>query len=136
MLRRITDLAIDPPTGKDFSPTIEGQTAPNATNATAAMLRLLMPLNVPATAIYRTYSAVTHGEIYGLMNFMAPGVTTTGTPLLHWHLAPDVLNSTVQIALAAFGKSFQQIAEVMGWGKIAGDLWDQKLRNIYRGLRA
>lgn len=134
VLQRIVDLAIDLPSG-GFSPTIERQTAPDATHGTAAMLRLLMPSNIPGTAIYRTYSAVMHGEVYGLMNFMAPGVTTTGTPILHWYLPPDVLDSTVQIALAAFGKSFQQIAEVMGWGKLPGDLWDQKIRNIYRGLR-
>jgi hypothetical protein len=41
-----------------------------------------------AFTAYRVYSAVTHGEIYGLMNFMAPGVTTDGSQLLHRHLAP------------------------------------------------
>jgi hypothetical protein len=136
VLQRITDLAINPPAGRDpYSPSIENETAPSATRGTAAMLRLVMPPSVPPTAIYRTYSAVMHGEIYGLMNFMAPGVTTTGTPLLHWHLQPDVLNSTIQIAISAFGKSFQRIADVMGWGRLPADLWDQKLRNIYRGLR-
>ena len=48
---------------------------------------------------------MTHGEIYGLMNFMAPGVTSDGSTLLHWHLPPDVLDSTIQMAISAFRES-------------------------------
>jgi hypothetical protein len=102
-------------------------------NGTAKMLRAVMPASIPGTSIYRTYSAVTHGEIYGLMNFMAPGVTSDGTELLHWHLPPDVLDSTIQMAITAFGESWRRISKLMGWSKIDGDLWEVKLSNIYRG---
>jgi hypothetical protein len=134
VLQRIADLAIAAPSG-GFSPVIEGEKADTATSGTAKMIRLVLPPSIPGTAVYRTYSAVMHGEIYGLMNFMAPGVTSDGTQILHWHLRPELLDSTIQVAIAAFGKAWQQIAQVMGWGKIAGDLWEVKVRNIYSGLR-
>lgn len=134
VLQRITDLAITAPSG-GYMPTIEGETAPDATHGTAAMLRSAMPASIPGTSIYRTYSAVTHGEIYGLMNFMAPGVTSDGTKILHWHLPPDVLNSTIQMTISAFGQSWRRISNVMDWSKIDIDLWEVKLSNIYRGLR-
>jgi hypothetical protein len=134
VLQRITDLAITAPSA-GYTPTIEQQTAPDATHGTAAMLRLVMPARIPGTSIYRTYSAVTHGEIYGLMNFMAPGVTSDGKKILHWHLPPDVLNSTIQMAITSFGQSWRRISTVMGWSKIDYDLWEVKLTNIYRGLR-
>ena len=66
------------------------------------MLKALMPASIPGEAVYRTYSAATHGTIYGLMQFMAPGVTSDGSTLLHWHLQPDVLDSAVQMAIGAF----------------------------------
>jgi hypothetical protein len=74
--------------------------------------------------------AATHGEIYGLMNFMAPGVTSDGSTLLHWHLPPDVLDSTIQMAITAFREAYRRINEVTGWGKLEGDLWELKLARI------
>jgi hypothetical protein len=130
VLHRIAALGVGtPPSG--FSPKIENQQAPDATHGTAAMLKAVMLAGVPGTAIYRGYSAVTHGEIYGLMNFMAPGVTSDGTMLLHWHLAPDVLDSTIQMAITAFREPWERISQVMGWGKLEGDLWEIKLSKIY-----
>jgi hypothetical protein len=41
------------------------------------MLRAVLPASVPGEAVYRTYSAVTHGEIHGLMNLMARGSPRT-----------------------------------------------------------
>ena len=130
VLQRITDLGITPPTS-GISPKIENERAEKATDATAAMLKAVLPASVPGEFVYRTYSAVTHGEIYGLMNFMAPGVTSGGSTLLHWHLPPDVLDSTIQLAIAAFRESYRRINKVMGWGKLEGDLWEIKLRKIY-----
>lgn len=126
VLQRITGLGITPPTSPGFSPVIENERADSATDATAAMLRAVLPVSAPGEYVYRTYSAVTHGEFYGLMNFMAPGVTSEGSKLLHWHLPPDVLDSTIQLAIAAFRESYQRISKVMGWGKLEGDLWEIK----------
>jgi hypothetical protein len=131
VLQRISALGIVPPTGKKYSPDVGGQQAPDATSGTAQMLRVALPASVPGTAIYRNYSAVTHGEIYGLMSFMAPGVTSDGTKILHWRLPPEVLDSTVQMAITAFGETWQRIRKVMGWGKLEGDLWEIKLSKIY-----
>jgi hypothetical protein len=91
----------------------------------------VLPGSVPGTSVYRTYSAVTHGEIYDLMNFIAPGVTSDGSTILHWYLPPDVLDSTIQLAIVAFRESYRRINKVMGWGKLEGDLWEIKLRKIY-----
>ena len=123
VLQRITDLAIAAPTS-GFSPKIENEKADDATHATAAMLKAILPAGAAGTTIYRTYSAVTHGEIYGLMNFMVPGVTSDGSTLLHWHLPPDVLDSTIQLAIGAFSESLKRINKVMGWDRIEVDLWE------------
>jgi hypothetical protein len=130
VLQRIAGLGIAAP-GGGYSPAIEGEQAPGATHGTAMMLRAVLPASVPGEAVYRTYSAVTHGEIYGLMNFMAPGVTSDGSQLLHWYLPPDVLDSTIQMAIMAFRESWRRINQVMGWGKLEGDLWEIKLSKIY-----
>jgi hypothetical protein len=130
VLQRIADLGIAAPSS-GYSPVIENERAESATGATAAMLRSVLPASVPGQFVYRTYSAVTHGEIYGLMNFMAPGVTSDGSKLLHWHLPPEVLDSTIQLAIAAFREAYRRINKVMGWGKLKGDLWEIKLRKIY-----
>ena len=131
VLQRIRDLGITPPASAGFSSAIEGEKARPATEVTAEMLRAVLPKYVPGTSVYRTYSAVTHGEVYGLMNFMAPGVTSDGSTILHWHLPPDVLDSTIQLAIVAFRESYRRINKVMGWGKLEGDLWEIKLRKIY-----
>jgi hypothetical protein len=129
-MQRIATLGIGKPT-MGFAPTIENEKAPDATHGTAAMLKAVMPASIPGTAVYRTYSAATHGTIYGLMQFMAPGATSDGSPLLHWHLRPDVLDSTVQMAIGAFRETWRRISKVMGWGKLEGDLWELKLWKIY-----
>ncbi len=69
------------------------------------------------------------------MNFMAPGVTNDGSQLIHWHLPPDVLNSTIQLAIAAYREPYRRINKVMGWGKLEGDLWEIKLMRIFNGSR-
>jgi len=130
--QRITDLGIGPLTGRTYEPVIEGEQASNATAATGAMLRAVVPANAPPDFVYRTYSAITHGELYGLMNFMTPGVPSSGSALLDWYLPPDVLDSTIQVTIAAFKQTYGRIRKVMGWGMLAGDLWEAKIRRIYR----
>jgi hypothetical protein len=130
VLQRIAGLGIAAPSS-GYSPKIGNEQAESATAATAAMLKSVLPASVPGEFVYRTYSAVTHGEIYGLMNFMAPGITSDGGTLLHWHLPPEVLDSTIQLAIAAFREAYRRINQVMGWGKLEGDLWEIKLRKIY-----
>jgi hypothetical protein len=130
VLQRIAALGVGTPTS-GYSPKIGNQEAPDATHGTAAMLKAVMPASIPGTAIYRTYSAVTHGEIYGLMNFMTPEISADGTTLLRWHLPPDVLDSTIQMAIMAFREPWKRISKVMGWGKLEDDLWEIKLSKIY-----
>jgi hypothetical protein len=42
-----------------------------------------------------------------------------------------VLDSTVQMAIAAFDEVCKRVSKVMGWGKLEHDLWEIKLRKIY-----
>ena len=65
------------------------------------------------------------------MNFMEPGVAADGSTLLSWHLPSEVLDSTVQMGIAAFGQTYKRINKVMGWGKLEHDQWEIKLRKIY-----
>ncbi|MDX3762640.1 hypothetical protein [Streptomyces sp. AK02-04a] len=133
VLQRIADQDIGQPTGRPYSPKIEGETTPDATGGTAEMLKLALSANASKEAIYRSYSAVTHGEIYGLMNFMAPGVSSNGQTLIHWHLDPDILDSTIQVAIGSFREAYRRIQRVMGWGKLESDLWEIKLGKIFNG---
>lgn len=131
VLQRIVDLGIGQPAGRYYSPVIEGETTPTATAGTAEMLKPVFPVKDSAEQVYRVYSAVTHGEIYGLMNFMARGVSSDGDERLHWHLDPAVLDSTLQMALVAFREPWRRIQKVMGWGKLESDLWEIKLSKIF-----
>jgi hypothetical protein len=131
VLQRITDLGIAPPS-QGYSPEVENEKAESATKATADVLKEVLRKLGPGTSVYRTYSAVTHGTFYGLMNFMEPGVAADGSTLLSWHLPPQVLDSTVQLAIAAFGQTYKRINKVMGWGKLEHDLWEIKLMKIYK----
>jgi len=131
VLQRVADYGITPPASAGFSPVIEGEKARPATEVTAEMLKAVLPRFVPGTSFYRTYSAVTHGEFYGLMNFMDSGVAADGSTLLDWHLPPAVLDSTVQMAIAAFGQACKRINTVMGWGKLEYDLLEINLWKTY-----
>ncbi|WP_438293862.1 hypothetical protein [Streptomyces sp. HUAS TT7] len=130
VLQRIAELIVGQPTSGN-RPVIEGEQAESATAGTAKMLKAALPANASAESVYRIYSAVTHGELYGLMNFMAPGVSSTGEAVLHWHLDPDVLDSTVQMAIVAFREAYRRSHQVMGWGKLESDLWEIKLGKIF-----
>ncbi|AKA08298.1 hypothetical protein SAZ_42370 [Streptomyces noursei ZPM] len=132
VLQRIRELNVGQPTS-GFSPTIGGETTLSATDGTAAMLKAVLPPKASKEAVYRVYSAVTHGEVYGLVNFTAPGVSSNGEAQIHWHLDPDVLDSTIQMAIASFREAYRRIQRVMGWGKLESDLWEIKLDKIFNG---
>lgn len=78
VLQRITALGVAAPTS---GPQVENEKADSATKATAELFKALqpneLPANVPTTVFYRTYSAVTHGQFYGLVNFVTPAVSRT-----------------------------------------------------------
>ena len=133
VLQRITDLGFGPPTGRHYEPIIDGEQAPKATDATTAMLTAAMPAGASAEPIYRTYSAVTHGEFYGLMNFMVPDALPDGTPFLRWDVDFKVVDSVIQMALVAFREAFERIHVVMGWGKLERDLWSINLNKVFNG---
>jgi hypothetical protein len=132
VLKRITDLGVNSPTGSNFEPVIEGERSAKATDATGAMLRAVIPAAAPSDLVYRTYSAVAHGELYGLMEFMKPSASLSDSPMLLWDLPADILDSTVQLTISAFHQVYNRIRKVMGWGMLAGDLWEAKVRRIYR----
>ena len=85
VLRRIADLGIAPPTA-GYSSRVGTEQAISDTAATAAMLKAVIPPSAPPEFVYRAYSAVTHGQIDGLMNFTAPAVSSDGSTLRHWYL--------------------------------------------------
>ena len=128
VLQRITELAVQAPTS---GPDIENEKADSATNATAKMLQALLPTNLPATSFYQTYSAVTHGQFYGLTNFMTPATQPDGTPFWQWGPNFEVLDSTIQIAIGAFRETYQRIAGVMGWDQRDANAWDAQIHAIY-----
>src|SRR5581483_3378592 len=122
----IRDLAILPSAGNRFSPVIEGEKFPEATGLTAAMLKPCYPGLAEARVFYRTYSAVLHGQLYGLMNFMTPSVQSDGKTLLSWQLRGSDLYRDVELALLSFREPFKRINQHMNWGRIEYDLWHAK----------
>jgi len=95
------------------------------------MLEALLPPDMLGTIFYRTYSAVTHGQFYGLMNFMTPAFQPDGTPFLQWRLPPDLLDSTIQLAIGAFREPYRRITTVMGWDQKDAKLWDAEVHAVY-----
>jgi hypothetical protein len=95
------------------------------------MLKAVLPRLVSETCVYRSYSAVTHGTLYGLMNFTEPEVAADESALLNWNLPPDVPDNTIELAMAAFGQASKRIDTVMGWGNLERDLWEIKLWKTY-----
>jgi hypothetical protein len=130
VLQRIADLGLPAPT-TGFSPQVAGEACKNTTALTAEMLKTGLSAAHPAESIYRVYSAVTHGEIYGLMNFMAPQVQDDGRVLLQWTLRGDVLDSTIEIAILAFRLAYERVNQIMGWGRLEPDLYSINLSKIF-----
>jgi hypothetical protein len=127
VLAQIADLAISPPEGSRYKPDIEGEVFPDATGLTAEMLKPCYPGLAGTSSFYRSYSAVLHGQIYGLMNFMTPAVQQDGSILLSWQLRGSVLYGAVEIALLSFREPFKRITKHMGWGSIEYDLWSSRV---------
>lgn len=76
-----------------------------------------------AKSFYRSYSAVLHGRLYGLMNFMTPSSQPDGSILLSWQLHGSVLYGAVDLALLSFREPFKRINQHMNWGRLEYDLW-------------
>lgn len=131
VLAQIADLAISPPAGPRFKPVIEGESFPEATDLTARMLEPCYPGLAGTRSFYRSYSAVLHGQVYGLMNFMTPAVQEDGGILLSWQLRGSVLYGAAEVALLSFREPFRRINQHMGWGRIEYDLW---LNRVGRSL--
>ena len=123
VLAQIRDLAIAQPTGSRYRPAIEGESLPEATDLTARMLEPCYPGLAGTTSFYRSYSAVLHGQLYGLMNFMTAAIQDDGNVLLSWQLRGSVLYGAVEVALLSFREPFKRINQHMGWGRLEYDLW-------------
>jgi hypothetical protein len=116
VLAQISDLAITQPTGPRYRPAIEGESFPEATELTARMLEPCYLGLMGTRSFYRSYSAVLHGQLYGLMNFMTPVIQDEGRSLLSWQLRGSVLYGAVEVALLSFREPFKRINQHMGWG--------------------
>jgi hypothetical protein len=132
VLELISDLAIRPPSGNRYKPVLEGERFPEATGLTASMLEPCYPSLTGTESFYRSYSAVLHGQIYGLMNFMTPAIQPDGRVLLSWQLRGSVLYGAVEVALLSFREPFKRINQHMGWGRIEYDLWFTRVGSSLR----
>ncbi|GAA1821447.1 hypothetical protein GCM10009835_47570 [Planosporangium flavigriseum] len=113
--RRATDLDLTVTWPNKFSPQIETEVQLTATQQTANLLHAGLVTKEPPVSVYKGYSAVAHGELYGLMHFMTPVQQPDGTELLHWGVDLDVLDSAVQVVILAFRSAWHRINAVMGW---------------------
>jgi hypothetical protein len=95
--------------------TVNGQKPESATQMTAALLHAGLGTKDAPTHVYKSYSATTHGTLYGLMNFTVPITAPDGSPRLVWSPNRDVLDSAVQVTIVAFEQAWKRINTVMGW---------------------
>ena len=82
------------------------------------MLEPCYPALTGTRSFYRSYSAVLHGQLYGLMNFMTPALQADGSILLSWQLRGSVLYGAVEVALLSFREPFKRINQHMGWAAL------------------
>jgi len=87
------------------------------------MLEPCYPALTGTRSFYSSYSAVLHGQVYGLMNVMTPALQADGSILLSWQLRGSVLYGAVEVALLSFREPFKRINQHMGWGRLEYDLW-------------
>lgn len=123
VLELIRGLAISQPTRTRYRPAIGGEIFPGATDLTARMLEPCYPGLAGTKSFYRSYSAVLHGQLYGLMNFMTPIIQDDGRIPLSWQLRGSVLYGAVEVALLSFREPFKRINQHMGWGRLEYDMW-------------
>ena len=90
-----------------------------------------LPANAPPTVFYRTYSAVTHGQFYGLTNFITATVQPDGTSFWQWGPNFEILDSTIQIAIHAFREPYLRVVTVMGWDQKDFQSWEAEVDAIY-----
>jgi hypothetical protein len=126
VLNRMATLGLTATAGT--SPSVGGEALPTATDGTTAMLRPGLSARHAPESVYRVYSAVTHGQIYALVNFFQPSPSGNA---LQWALTGQQLDNTVQLAILAFNESYQRIRTVMGWGRLEYDLWYLRMNKIF-----
>jgi hypothetical protein len=131
ILRRVKELGLAKPSGPYLSPQIENEELKGPTDVTADMLDQHFPAGTPASSVYLTYSAVSHGELYGLMHFLTSEMQADGSITLRWQPQMPILNSTVDLALLAFREPYLRISKVMGWGPLEDQLWENNLSRIF-----
>jgi hypothetical protein len=131
VLRRVKELGLPTPSGPFLSPKIENEELKRPTDVTADMLDPWLPPSTPSSNVYLTYSAVSHGELYGLMHFLTPEAQVDGSTMLRWERQLPIVESTVDLAIIGFRESYLRISKVMGWGCLEDQLWEDKLRRIY-----
>jgi hypothetical protein len=95
------------------------------------MLKPCYPGLAETKVFYRTHSAVAHGHLYGLMNFMTPVVQPDGETLLSWQLRGSDLYRDVELALLSFREPFKRINQHMNWGRIEYDPWHARVGKYF-----
>ena len=118
------------PAGSRFKQSIDGQSTGTQTDLTGKMLAPILSSAGPGDGVYRIYSAITHGELYGLMQFFTEVAQPDGSVMLRWGMRDDDLKALIGIAIAAFREPSFRINEVIGRGKIETQIWYDKVAPI------
>lgn len=109
-----------------FEPSVGGEKAPDATTLTTDCLSQLLD---HGSVVYNVYSAITHGTLYGLMQFFAD--SSSDPVRLEWTRPLQLIETTVQVALVACLLSVDRIIEVMGWDSTAWEDWKPEVGEAY-----
>jgi hypothetical protein len=110
---------------------VEGESPGTATALTTAFLNEFMETG--AGAVYRTFSGVAHGKLYGLFQFVhETGRRDDGEKIMELTLPLRSLRSNIEVALAAFVGSFDRVVALMGWDTWAWDQWHDHLIEAFQ----
>ena len=91
-----------------------------------------------AGAVYRSYSAIAHGTIFGLMQLLVPTKERwQGEAVNELSLDPRMIEASLGTALVGFIEFFDRLVTLMGWNEWAWAGWhDQLVEVVNRSLAA
>lgn len=110
---------------------VEGQAKPDATDLTGRLLSRYVRDGTHSEFVYQHYSAVGHGDPYGLISMVAERSLSSGELVWQWGIDRLRLASAVEFSILSFHDAYTRLSEHLGWAnRIAYDAWRIKVRSI------
>jgi hypothetical protein len=123
--KKIADLGLVAGGGR-YQPIVGGESRPDATTLTSEHLSALLDTS---KIVYNVYSAVTHGTLYGVMQFFDEDPDHPGSS--RWASSLKAIEHSIQTGLATLLLTVDRIIAVMGWDDHEWESWKPAIANAY-----